>query len=154
MRPGKHVLFSEWIVITVFLVMVVSTFLQILSRYVLGISLPWADELARHCLMWLVFIGMVIALVRGHHVTVDVLLDWYGVRARLWALTFIDLAGALLFGVLLYGGVLLMQMTATQSTSGMGIPKPFVYAALPLGAALMLIEFAIRIWQRFRARVA
>ena len=36
MRPAKHVLFSEWIVITVFIVMVVSTFLQILSRYVLG----------------------------------------------------------------------------------------------------------------------
>ena len=32
--------------------------------------------------------------------------------------------------------------------------KPFVYAALPLGAALMLIEFAIRIWKRFRTGVA
>lgn len=145
---------SEWIVITVFVLMVISTFLQVLSRYVLGTSLPWADELARHCLMWLVFIGMVIALVRGHHVTVDLLLERYKGKIRLWAETFIDLASATLFAVLLYGGVLLMQITATQSTSGMGIPKPFVYAALPVGAALMLIEFALRIWRRFNVREA
>lgn len=151
MHRSKHVLFSDWIVIAVFVAMVLSTFLQVLCRYLFSFSLPWADELARHCLIWMVYIGMVGALVRGHHVTVDILLEQYRGRLRLWALTFIDLAGALLFAVLLYGGVLLMQLTASQSTSGMGIPKPLVYAALPLGAALMLIEFGLRIWRRFAA---
>jgi len=149
MRSSKHVLLSEWIVITVFVVMVLSTFVQVVCRYVLSFSLPWADELARHCLVWMVFIGMVVALVRGQHITVDILREHYRGRLRRWALTAIDLAGAILFAVLLYGGILLMQLTATQTTSGMGIPKSLVYAALPVGAALMLVEFALRIRRRF-----
>jgi len=52
---------------------------------------------------------------------------------------------------LLYGGVLLMQLTAGQTTSGLGIPKYMVYAALPIGALLMLIELGQRIYRRHRA---
>ena len=149
MRPGKHVLLSEWIVLATLVVMVLSTFLQVICRYVFAFSLPWADELARFCLVWMVFVGMVIAFVRGQQVTVDLLLDWYRGRFRLIAMTLIDLAGALLFGVLLYGGVKLMLLTGNQMTSGIGISKAFVYAALPLGAILMLVEFARRIVRRF-----
>ena len=154
MRRAQHILFSEWIVIITFVVMVTATFVQVVCRYLLSFSMPWADELARNCLVWMVFVGMVSALVRGQHVTVDILLVHYRGQLARWALSIIDLAGAVLFAVLLYGGVLLMQLTATQTTSGMGIPKPFVYAALPLGSALMLVEFALRIWRRFSGQEA
>lgn len=152
MRRARHILFSDWLVIANFVVLVAATFLQVVCRYLLSYSLPWADELARHCLIWMVFVGMVSTLVRGQHVTVDILLTHYRGQLATWALSLIDLAGAVLFAVLLYGGVLLMRLTATQTTSGMGIPKPFVYAALPIGAALMLVEFTLRIWRRFRHR--
>lgn len=148
MRTDKHILISEGIVIVAFLVMVVTTFAQVICRYVLEFSIPWADELARYSLVWLVFVGMVAALVRGQHVAVTVLLDRYRGGFRPIALTVIDLTSAVLFIALLYGGVLMMQLTVGQTTSGMGMPKYFVYAALPLGAMLMLIEFALRIYRR------
>ncbi len=151
MRTSKHILFSEWVVIVAFAVMVIGTFTQVVCRYVLDFSLPWMDELSRYCLVYMVFVGMVITLVRGQHVTVDLLLDRYSARLRPIALTFIDVASAVLFGVLLYGGVLLMQLTAGQTTSGMGMPKYMVYAAIPLGAILMLIEFGLRIYRRHSA---
>jgi TRAP-type C4-dicarboxylate transport system permease small subunit len=144
----KHVLLSEWIVIVTFLVMVIATFTQVVCRYVLAFSLPWADELARHCLVWMVFVGMVVGLVRGQHVTVDLLLDRYPDRIRPLALTVIDVASGILFVTILYGGVLLMQLTVGQTTSGMGLPKYLVYAALPLGAVLMLVELVLRIRRR------
>jgi TRAP-type C4-dicarboxylate transport system permease small subunit len=94
---------------------------------------------------------MVLTLVRGQHVTVDLMLDRYSIRFRPFALTIIDLSISGLFLVLLYGGVLLMQLTAGQTTSGMGIPKYMVYAALPIGALLMLIELGQRIYRRHGA---
>lgn len=151
MRSEKHVLLGEWIVIATFLVMTIATFVQVIFRYVLQFSLPWADELARYCMVWLVFIGMVVALVRGQHVTVDLLLDRYRGGFQRVALTVIDVAVAALFVTLLYGGVLLMQLTVGQTTSGMGLPKYVVYAALPVGAVLMLIELALRIYRRHTA---
>ncbi len=151
MRAGRHVLVSEWIVIVTFLVMVLVTFAQVIFRYVLEFSLPWADELARYCLVWMVFVGMVVALVRGQHVTVDLLRARYQGRVRLLMLSVIDLACAVLFGTLLYGGVLLMQLAVGQTTSGLGMPKYLVYAALPLGAVLMLVELALRVYRRHTA---
>ena len=148
MRPGRHVLVSEWIVIATFLVMTIATFEQVIFRYVFTISLPWADELARFCLVWMVFAGMVVALVRGQHVTVDLLLDRYRGRVKRVAHTLIDLAIAALFIAMLYGGVLLMRLTVGQTTSGMGLPKYVVYAAVPFGAVTMLIELTLRIWRR------
>jgi TRAP-type C4-dicarboxylate transport system permease small subunit len=151
MRAGRHVLVSEWIVIVTFLVMVLVTFVQVIFRYVFEFSLPWADELARYCLVWMVFVGMVVALVRGQHVTVDLLRARYQGRVRLLMLSVIDLACAVLFGTLLYGGVLLMQLAVGQTTSGLGMPKYLVYAALPLGAVLMLVELALRVYRRHTA---
>ncbi len=151
MRAGRHVLVSEWIVIVTFLVMVLVTFGQVIFRYVFEFSLPWADELARYCLVWMVFVGMVVALVRGQHVTVDLLRARYQGRVRLIMLSVIDLACAVLFGTMLYGGVLLMQLAVGQTTSGLGMPKYLVYAALPVGAVLMLVELALRIYKRHTA---
>jgi TRAP-type C4-dicarboxylate transport system permease small subunit len=148
MRVGIHVKLSEWIIIVTFVVMVMGTFTQVITRYALDFSLPWVDELARYCLVWMVFVGMVLTFVRGQHVTVDLLLDRYSARLRPLALTLIDLAVAGLFIVLLYGGLLLMQLTTGQTTSGIGMPKYMVYAALPIGAILMLIELTLRIYRR------
>ena len=151
MQVNKHIKLSELVIIVTFVVMVVSTLTQVICRYLLEFSLPWVDELARYCLVWMVFVGMVLTLVRGQHVTVDRMLDRYSIRFRPFALTIIDLATSGLFLVLLYGGVLLMQLTAGQTTSGLGIPKYMVYAALPIGALLMLIELGQRIYRRHRA---
>lgn len=154
MRLKPHVLVADVVVIAAFAVMVGVTFLQVVCRYLLSFSLPWADELARFCLVWMVFVGMVSALVRGQHVTVDLLLDRYRGRVQRWMLNVIDLACAALFVVLLQGGVQLMELTATQTTSGMNLPKPVVYAAVPIGAVLILVEYALRIWRRSTGREA
>ncbi|MCC7041986.1 MAG: TRAP transporter small permease [Burkholderiales bacterium] len=150
MRTGPHVRLAEWVVIVTFVVMVVVTVAQVAGRYVFSYSLPWADELARYCLVWMVFIGMVVAFARGAHITADLLRERYHGRIGLVMLTVIDVANAALFIALLYGGMLLVQIAATQMTPGLGISKSWIYAALPLGAVLMLWELVRQIIARFR----
>lgn len=148
MSKRLHPLISEVVVIICFVAIVLTTFLGVVSRYIFEYSLPWADEIARYGLVWLVYIGMVSSLVRGQHVCVELLLSRYRGRSRIWMLNLIDLCCMMLFGVLLYGGVLLMEMAYSQVTPGLGISKSWVYAAVPIGAALMLIEYVSRITRR------
>ena len=148
MHKRLHPLISEVVVIICFVAIVLTTFLGVVSRYILEYSIPWADEVARYGLVWLVYIGMVSSLVRGQHVCVEVLLVRYRGKLRTWMLNLIDLAGMVLFGALLYGGLLLVEMAYTQVTPGLGISKSWVYAAVPIGAALMLIEYVSRIKRR------
>jgi TRAP-type C4-dicarboxylate transport system permease small subunit len=63
--------------------------------------------------------------------------------------TVIDVLIYVLFAVLAFTGVMLMGLAGGQTTSGLGIPKMLVYAALPVGSALMVIELTIRLYKRF-----
>ena len=37
--------------------MVLVTLAQVIFRYVLAAPLPWSEELARYCFVWIVFLG-------------------------------------------------------------------------------------------------
>ena len=153
MRKGKHLLVSEWLIVVFFTLLVATTFLGVLSRYVFNFSLAWSDELARYCFVWMVFIGIVVSFVRAEHATVDFLMERYKGRYRVVMFTLIDVLIYVLFVVLTVTGVMLMNLSAGQTTSGLGIPKMLVYAALPFGSALMVIELTIRLYKRFSGKI-
>lgn len=144
-----HVRLSEWCVILLFVVLVCTTFGQVVCRYVFNYSLPWADELARISMVWLVFVGMVVAFVRGQHAVVGILLDRYRGTVRLVAHCIIDILTFILFLALAYGGYKLALLTTRQMTSGLGVPRSVIYAAVPIGAVLMLIELTLSMYRRF-----
>ena len=70
---------------------------------------------------------------------------------RTWPF-FIDLLIFVLFVILGIGGVMLMHLSIGQSTAGLGIPKMLVYAALPFGSVMMLVELTISYCTRIRAK--
>jgi TRAP-type transport system small permease protein len=55
------------------LVMVVATFWQVFSRFVLGAPLGWSEELARYMLISATFIGAANALFKGKHINIDII---------------------------------------------------------------------------------
>ncbi len=52
-----------------------TVFLNVLSRYILEISLPWSEELARFMFIWLSFIGAVIANAQFSHMRLDFIVE-------------------------------------------------------------------------------
>lgn len=153
MKKSSHLRISEWLIVVCFTVLAVTTFLQVIFRYVLNFSLAWTEELSRYAFVWLVFTGIVVSFVRAEHATVDFLMDRYKGKYRVFMFTLIDVLIYVLFVVLTISGVMLMDLSAGQSTSGLGIPKMVVYAALPFGSALMVIELTMRLYRRFAGKL-
>jgi TRAP-type C4-dicarboxylate transport system permease small subunit len=145
-----HIRLSELLVVLSMIALVTATFTQVALRYAFNYSLPWAVELARVSLVWLVFSGMALCFARGQHAVVGMLLDRYHGRAGRLACLFVDMLVFVLFVVVLYGGAQLVFRTSGQTTSGLGISRGLVYASVPLGAALMLIELIRQNILRFR----
>ena len=54
-------------------VMVAVTLVQVFCRYVLGNALPWPDEAARFCMLWMTGLTAPMAFRRGGFVAIDVL---------------------------------------------------------------------------------
>lgn len=153
MKKNAHILISEWVVIVCFILLSITTFLQVVFRYVINFSLSWAEELSGYCFIWLVFSGIVVSFVRGEHATVNLVMDRYKGKYKVFMFTLIDILIYILFLALTISGVMLMNLAAGQTTSGLGIPKMLVYAALPFGSALMVIELTLRLYKRFTGKV-
>jgi len=137
---SAHLSLAELIVLITYSSIVVLTTMQVLSRYVLEHSIPWTEELARYCFMWLIYVGMVIGLHRGTHASVDVLASMIKGVPRKIVLVCIHLISIALFAVLLYQGWLLFLMVQGQATPALRISMMLPYFSLPFGSMLMIIE--------------
>ena len=111
----------------------------VVSRYVFQSPLVWTDELASLLFLWLAMLGSVIALQRGEHMRLTAVVAGFSPvwQARMRALA----AG----GVALFLLILLPSAWGYASdewfieTPALGLHNTFRAAAIPLGAALMVV---------------
>jgi TRAP-type C4-dicarboxylate transport system permease small subunit len=90
--------------------------------------------------MWLIYVGMVLALNRGTHASVDILSAHCSGKAKIMVQLAVHTIAVALFAVLLFQGLLLFNMVQGQASPAMRISMMIPYASLPFGSLLMIIE--------------
>jgi len=120
-------------------------FLEVILRYLFAASLSWYDELVGYLLVWLTFLGAVLAQSHGQHVGIEDLVDRAPERAR-QALTLTShlVLVAVHVVLLAYGAQLAMRFLGERATS-VPVPMGVVYAVIPISAALMLVVETARV---------
>lgn len=122
--------------------MVFNVLWQVFSRFVLGAPSSYTEELARYFMIWLGLLGGAYGVGTKSHLAVDFMIAGLSGRARLWAHAAIE-AAVMIFaaGVMVGGGVRLMWVTFTlgQTSAALGLKLGYVYAAVPLAGACIVI---------------
>jgi TRAP-type C4-dicarboxylate transport system permease small subunit len=137
-----------WLIGLLLAVMAVSVFTQVMVRFVLtaagiNLSAAWTEELARYVLIWIVFLGAGIGCRKRQLISLE-----FVVR-RLPSLpgqgmAYLGLLACLgFFGLLISVGLAFMELGEVETSPVMQIPKAWVYAAMPAGAALMILNTAV-----------
>ena len=72
---------SSAIAIVAIAAMVIAILVQVYFRYVKGNALPWPDELARFCMLWMTGLMAPVAYRQGGMVAIDMLPDMLGRRS-------------------------------------------------------------------------
>lgn len=147
---------NRWILIFLLGAMSLIVFTNVVMRYVTDASIPWSEEVSRHMMIWLTFIGGGLVLRSGGHIAIDNLQDALptaGARAMrgvVFALMVVFLM------LLVYHGWDYAQRTMVQTTAATEIPFGYIYLAMPIGAALMLIHLMLiaRQWLLHRQFIA
>lgn len=129
------------------LVLVVSG--EMFVRYVFNNSFFFADELARYLFIWVAFLGASLALRRGQHVGLELIIHR---RSRALRVLVQVLVGAFLI-VFLVSSLTLLPAMWQQHTTTLGIRMFWVYLALPVGAVLMLLQLVPLIRQAAEGRL-
>jgi TRAP-type transport system small permease protein len=132
--------FNRWVLIGMLAAMSVIIFANVGLRYLTNQSIEWAEEVARHLMIWMTFVGCGPVLRHGGHIAVENLQDLMprrvaqAMRALIWLTLF------LFFGFFLWFGLDYMDRTQYQQTPATQISFAFVYAALPVGALMSLVH--------------
>lgn len=131
--------------------MTLAVFVQVVTRYLGRAAFDGLEEVPRYLFVWLVMLGAAAAMHRAEHTSLTYFRDRLPPRGQALALVATNLAGILLFVSLIRTSLVLVPNAQLQSSPGLGLPLGWVYAAVPVGAALIILPLAWRLVAALRA---
>ncbi|MET3493457.1 TRAP transporter small permease [Variovorax boronicumulans] len=134
---------NRWALILLLAAMSVIIFTNVVMRYTTSNSLEWAEEVSRHMMIWLTFLGAGPVLRYGGHIAVENLQD---ALPRAGAIAVRALVATLLFaffGFMVWYGWLYMQRTMFQLTAVTQIPFAYIYSAMLFGGLLLIVHWLL-----------
>jgi TRAP-type C4-dicarboxylate transport system permease small subunit len=122
--------------------MVVIVFAKVIARYYLSASLAWLEEVARFMLIWLVFLGAVLAYVNDEHLGLDIVVRLFPRRIRYGLAVVADLLVMLAIYLLIHGGAVLMRDSWEWGSPATDTPYGYVYTVVPACGILLFLQAA------------
>lgn len=149
LRKADDMLNSVFTYLSVVLlvIIIISTSIQVFTRYILNASLSGTDEVARFAFIWMSMMGASICVRNNGHAVVSILNDALKRKPRTQKSHEILIQALIVIGslVLLVYGVKLVGATGAQRSAGLGIPMSYTYACVPFGALGMIINGIVNI---------
>ena len=146
----RVVRFEEWVVraetvagIALVLVIVVAVLVQVVMRYVFASPNPWTEELSRFAFIWLSSMGAALATKTRSHFALESVVAWLSPATRALVDRVVTLIVVVLLGTIAATGSALAYGARLERSPARAGPMRFVYAAMPLSAALMLLHVAV-----------
>ncbi|MDD2545668.1 MAG: TRAP transporter small permease [Burkholderiaceae bacterium] len=131
---------NRWVLILLLLAMSCIVFANVVLRYTTGDSIVWAEEVARHMMIWVTFLGAGLVLRFGGHVAIDNLHTAVGTALARGVRSFVAAGIGLFCLVMAYFSMLYVWATRFQTTAATDIPMAWIYAAMPVGFVLMFVH--------------
>lgn len=143
LKTAEHLLIelNKWVLILLLAAMSMIVFANVTLRYSTNYSIVWAEEVARYLMIWMTFLGAGLVMRFGGHVAITNLQDILPERAQriLRLLIAILLFG--FFAVMMWIGYGYMSRMGRQMTPATRLPFSYIYAAMPIGFALLTLHF-------------
>ena len=136
---------SRVLLVVILSAMALAVFAQVLFRYVIPLPLFWTEEFARYCLVWASLLGAAVATKRGQHIAVTFVMERLPARLHRFFRVVALFSVAVILAIIMWGGIQLVMVTRAQISPALRIPMAIPYAAVPVGAAVMLLHTIVLI---------
>ncbi|GGK21423.1 TRAP transporter small permease [Salinarimonas ramus] len=106
-------------------------------------ELAWVDEATRWLMVWMVFLGLGLALEQGKHVAMTSLLATFSQGTRRMVRRAIDLVGLLFSLAIVWFGwdITRLVLGTGQVSPTLGLTTAILYLALPVGFGLLALRY-------------
>ena len=141
---------------------------QVFFRYVLNSSLIWAEEMSRYFLIWITFLFLGISFQRGEMISLSLLLRRVPRPAQIGLTILAYGASIAMLASLVWYGFKFADINSLQTLpafdfvwsmlagdgSTLDVSSFWLYASVPVGAALLAVHLAIGLVIRVRRLAA
>ncbi len=131
---------EDWVALAFFWLLALDVFYQFFTRYVLGDSAAWTEEIARYLLIVVTFVGAAMAVRRNSHIHVEFVYRWLPAAAGRALSTLVDLARAGFFAYATWLGIELVPKMHTMKMTVVDFPMSWVYGLVTAGFALCTVR--------------
>ena len=131
------------------LFMTIAILREVIGRYLFNDPTAWALELSEYSLLFLAYLGAAYTLLVEGHVKVDIFYNRWSLKTRSIADVISSLIGMVYCAVLIWQGSKLALMSLEHgavSSGAMGLPLFPLQIIVPIGSALLLLQFIGRIY--------
>mgnify|MGYP004473478123 CR=1 FL=1 len=144
---------EENILIASYLVVIPILTAQVISRYVLGHSLSWSEELARYIFIWQIWLGSSYCVQKNRHIRIDIFTHKLPKGAKNVFETFVAIVSIAFLIFLTFKGIKIVQMVSRmcQTSAALKLPMSYIYACIPVSCILMMIRYIEHIIKMFRS---
>ena len=123
-------------------VMSLFAFINVISRYVVNLSLNFTEELNVYFFVWLAFFGSAWAAREGSHMSVSLIYDLFPKLGRKCIYILNQSISIALFLALGYCGILeiMDEIALNATTETIVVPVWWFTSSIPIGSALFIIR--------------
>ncbi|WP_052701919.1 TRAP transporter small permease [Marinomonas sp. S3726] len=115
-------------------------FVNVIGRYGFGVSISWAEEVARHLMILCAFSASGLALRQGRLVSITILPDILPQRFQLVLRWLIVIVMFVFMSTVLWLGVEFVQFGWNKETMATGISRGIPYLSIPIGCFIFLVQ--------------
>ena len=134
---------TEIIAALLLILVTVLNLTQVGGRYLFNTGFNWTEEAMRYAMIWLMMLGSVACIFRAEHMGIETLENLVPPRFARFVKSAVYSVGAVFCVIILIYSYPLALRNAAQVAPASGIPMIYPYAALPCGAALMLVQITL-----------
>jgi TRAP-type C4-dicarboxylate transport system permease small subunit len=121
------------------LVMLVTTCVSVISRYVFHHAILWGPEASRFLFIFVIFIGTFLGMRSRKHISIGFVVDKLPSGIRRFVALIRNICMMVFFVFLIYLGSKFTIIGMSQSTQTLGISKGWIYIVIPLSAVFMFV---------------
>lgn len=130
-------------------IIVVLNLTAVFLRYVVFVPLSWSEEAIRYLSVWMTLVGSAAASWYDEHMDMNMFGDFGGPLFQTWHKAILHALTAVFATFVLWQGVIYCLLNGRQTAPTSGLPMLYVYGALAVGGALMLLVSLVKVADSF-----